>query len=1369
MASTKHSSIGVKLVWKGDDPKVDIVAVHGLKGDVYRTWTAKGTEPDEKDVFWLKDLLPGEVPSARILAYGYDADPTKMFESASTNMIHHHATTLVTELHFYRRKAGEKRRPIVFICHSLGGIIVKRALIHSANCNLSHNIMFRSIKVSTYGILFLGTPHMGADLARWGKMAEMLVRMVSSKSWVDSNSVLITALEKNSETLQNITDGFLGISRDFRLFFFWEELKTAIPGMGPNLIVEYASAVPEALPDAGKASIHATHSEMCKFRDEGSPGWNTLAGCLCDFVAEAPTVIEMKWMQEDRRNTQARHDLVSNIIQYDIHADVGLSPPPIMPRTRSPSPDAGTSRRVIMGQGDRTLMVQGDRVTMGQGDRATMAQDVLEPALLAIKDTPFVKPLSLQENKYFEGREEALFRLHAILQSPTQGAVSISGLSGAGKTHLAREYFFNRKSHYRGGAFWIDCKPMMRTLSTECLDLGFCMIAEELGLLGECSGNSSRASLNDDPKTTTRLRVMGWFQKHEDWLLVLDGANAETDGEVDLLAEYIPKSKAGSIILTTLNSSFAGSARLGAPEKLELEPVTDDEAIRMLLHYAQIKNPSDTELLAARQLVQHLGHIPLTIHSAGSYIKGKKVSISDYLRKYEKRPFVDREDLEPFHIIFDRLEEHSDRYQEARNLLCLLAFMHREIPVRMLKPGMRELPPSVKLMAKDRGRRDLNNTIGHLLAYSLVDRCGQQDENIQVDTLVLHSVVQDVCISRMRKSDVRKWLQFAIKMFCGSFRFMEACKRSDARFLVSDYRRYEVHGLRLLQHAKKREVDTQDLVMVLDDLKTAINDDQAGARCSMFRSGSTSDSAPETSSPESSRRPTWEDDTVHDEPELIQDYDERQSRPPTRSGASSRNPSATRNWNIPPLGDDHAHDSDSEELWGEPPRPRLSPRPSMPQIDQSRIEYRYKPARLPRAWVPGQTHVQVRAKPPDSQVTPETVIFSPTTQPTSTSASSPQSPTEAAGGSPSSSKKGGILSYVQALFKGAWTPGPPIPTTTHSGPQWPSSPTAQELLHRSTFPGNPPPVGATGHGSPRPHSRGRAPLSDLDHLHRPSPFPPHIPNPGHDRSQSLPSQNAHPNSLPARSGGDFPLYEGSQPRTPINYPGEGGYLDMPLAAPHPFSPGYAPSRDTDLSSSPIARSIVGPRYRSPSLAWSEPIFGSPPSLSSSTNTHHGLSSHGPSASPYSPLGSSFGAANSVSMRRGRSGGAIGARSPRIAMLQATDSPGHSAARMTRVVSAPAGHVAGSGPGSPGLGIGGMSIPFDAIPRVIVAPVTPDGESTGGVWGWSGSISGRRSSAPDEQLNGSEDVGSVEMARSRSDPEASTGGCGGVVGERMEAI
>lgn len=85
---------------------------------------------------------------------------------------------------------------------------------------------------------------MGADLARWGKMAEMLVRVVSPRSWVDSNNALIRALEKNSETLQNITDSFVGISPDFKMFFFWEELKTSIPGMGRELVSSPMSLPP---------------------------------------------------------------------------------------------------------------------------------------------------------------------------------------------------------------------------------------------------------------------------------------------------------------------------------------------------------------------------------------------------------------------------------------------------------------------------------------------------------------------------------------------------------------------------------------------------------------------------------------------------------------------------------------------------------------------------------------------------------------------------------------------------------------------------------------------------------------------------------------------------------------------------------------------------------------------------------------------------------------------------------------------------------------------------------------------------------------------------------------------------------------------
>ena len=48
-----------------------IVFVHGLGGDRVQTWTV-GEE--REGVFWPRDLLPKDFPTARILSFGYNAD-----------------------------------------------------------------------------------------------------------------------------------------------------------------------------------------------------------------------------------------------------------------------------------------------------------------------------------------------------------------------------------------------------------------------------------------------------------------------------------------------------------------------------------------------------------------------------------------------------------------------------------------------------------------------------------------------------------------------------------------------------------------------------------------------------------------------------------------------------------------------------------------------------------------------------------------------------------------------------------------------------------------------------------------------------------------------------------------------------------------------------------------------------------------------------------------------------------------------------------------------------------------------------------------------------------------------------------------------
>ena len=71
-----------------------IVAVHGLNGHPFGTWTA------DSDVCWLqqKDLLPKTLPTARVLSWGYNADAIALLGSTSSNSILQHAQTLIAEL-----------------------------------------------------------------------------------------------------------------------------------------------------------------------------------------------------------------------------------------------------------------------------------------------------------------------------------------------------------------------------------------------------------------------------------------------------------------------------------------------------------------------------------------------------------------------------------------------------------------------------------------------------------------------------------------------------------------------------------------------------------------------------------------------------------------------------------------------------------------------------------------------------------------------------------------------------------------------------------------------------------------------------------------------------------------------------------------------------------------------------------------------------------------------------------------------------------------------------------------------------------------------------------------------------------------------
>jgi hypothetical protein len=86
---------------------------------------SKDHQEPAREVFWPKDLLAPDYNDTRILTYGYDSRVANFFSGpANQNGILQHGRDLLTRLAGRRRKA-DPTRPLIFVVHSLGGLILK--------------------------------------------------------------------------------------------------------------------------------------------------------------------------------------------------------------------------------------------------------------------------------------------------------------------------------------------------------------------------------------------------------------------------------------------------------------------------------------------------------------------------------------------------------------------------------------------------------------------------------------------------------------------------------------------------------------------------------------------------------------------------------------------------------------------------------------------------------------------------------------------------------------------------------------------------------------------------------------------------------------------------------------------------------------------------------------------------------------------------------------------------------------------------------------------------------------------------------------------------------------------------------------------
>ena len=144
----------------------DVVFVHGLNGDPLMTWQL----PSDANTFWPK-WLGEESPTIGVWSLGFEAASSKW--NGTTMALVDRATNLLAQLEAF----GIGGRPLVFVAHSLGGLVVKQMLRHGEDYG---NPKWKRISANTVGVTFLATPHAGSSLATFIRLFGIVYRPTAS-------------------------------------------------------------------------------------------------------------------------------------------------------------------------------------------------------------------------------------------------------------------------------------------------------------------------------------------------------------------------------------------------------------------------------------------------------------------------------------------------------------------------------------------------------------------------------------------------------------------------------------------------------------------------------------------------------------------------------------------------------------------------------------------------------------------------------------------------------------------------------------------------------------------------------------------------------------------------------------------------------------------------------------------------------------------------------------------------------------------------------------------------------------------------------------------------------------------------------------
>ncbi|KAK3687468.1 ankyrin repeat-containing domain protein [Podospora appendiculata] len=287
----------------GDGAIVDIVAIPGLGANPVKSWQAEAPNTFN----WITDKkgnaddrevggLANDFPNSRVMLYNYASAYQGRFKIKQ--FLGNIAMILLDQLQL--KRGSDTRRPIVLLGHSMGGLVIAKALIIAEQ----QRDIYPNIYECISGCVFFGTPFSGApvaDIARmWTAINEKLGIAVDSK--------LIDLLVPGNEALRELKHDFVRsankLSQKVEIHCFWERREThwealvaklasqdfprdALGKLNLQEYREFVSRDSATLPGVGDTGLARTHRELVRFESAKDPEYQLVKAPLRRIVNSA--------------------------------------------------------------------------------------------------------------------------------------------------------------------------------------------------------------------------------------------------------------------------------------------------------------------------------------------------------------------------------------------------------------------------------------------------------------------------------------------------------------------------------------------------------------------------------------------------------------------------------------------------------------------------------------------------------------------------------------------------------------------------------------------------------------------------------------------------------------------------------------------------------------------------------------------------------------------------------------------------------------------------------------------------------------------------------------------------------------------------